>query len=59
MHKVHITQYAGSISLRVYDTELNKNIGKIDLLHVLDFLENNIKKVSEGKGNTLPIYEIK
>lgn len=55
MRKVFISQYYGVISCRVYDEELKKNIAKIDISNLEEFLTKKVanKKITKQKGNAL------
>lgn len=62
--QVHISQYWGRIDVRLYDTKLRKNVAKIEIDHLLDFLNKKISKkqyktISKGKGNALTVIELK
>lgn len=57
--------YLGVISIRVWDKVAKKNVGKIELEHLKEYLtkkankKSGMKLVEKGKGNTLSVYELK
>ena len=60
MKTLNISQYYGAISVRLFDTELQKNVAKIETPDLMEYLnkkiENGQYKVAEkGKGNTLAV----
>lgn len=66
MKKILISTYFGNIAVRVYDTELKKNVGKIEVWDIVNYLEERLAKgklkeveKGKGKGNALSIYKIK
>lgn len=60
MKEVRFTQYMGVISARVYDTELKKNTGKIDILELERYLTKQLDKaevIKAERKNHLDIYK--
>jgi hypothetical protein len=64
--KVLFSQYLGVISVRVYDPKAPtmKTVAKIELSHLSNYINEKLKVgkykvVYKGKGNSLPIIELK
>lgn len=60
MREIRLNQYYGRIDVRVYDTELKKNVAKIETENLEEFLTKKFanNKLEKTKGNTLPVIKL-